>query len=81
MKGCIDQKGFLLIKRGKKFTDQVCPFHEDFCGDWCPHFSEPDKIYDPKTGQNDGVTLVVRLELCHGKVLYFDEFVDERIKS
>jgi hypothetical protein len=80
MKGTIDRKGYLFIKRGKNFIDQFCISQEDGCGHWCPHFSEPENIYDPKTGQNDGVTLVVRLELCHGKILYFDEFADERNK-
>jgi hypothetical protein len=84
MKGCISQRGTLLIKRGKIFIDQFChfvPVPDWECSDKCPHFSEPENIYDPKTGQNDGVTLVTRLQLCHGKILYFDEFTDERAKE
>ena len=75
MKGCINQKGELLIKRGKIFIDQFCHFvsvPDWTCSDKCPHFGEPDVVYD-----NNKVT---RIQLCHGKTLYFDEFVDERMK-
>lgn len=80
MKGKIDIRGNLFISRGKKEKEQSCPFDpvEAFCWDRCPHFSEPEIITDPKTGHNDGVSYVTRLELCHGKILYFDDFVDER---
>ena len=56
------------------YNGDVFPKHyESYCGHWCPHFSEPDVVYS----DNNKVT---RIQICHGKVLYFDEFVDERIK-
>jgi hypothetical protein len=39
----IDEKGFLHIKRAKKWVKQWCPFNytASFCCDSCPHFGEP----------------------------------------
>lgn len=46
----IDKDGFLSIKRGNKFKEQLCPLTEKArnCGDWCPLFGEPHKQYDEK---------------------------------
>jgi hypothetical protein len=44
MKIVIDNAGFLELERAGKLKKQNCPFTEDYplCGDWCPHFGEPD---------------------------------------
>ena len=82
MKGKIDKGGSLL--KGLKY--QYCPFdrEERSCGDWCPHFGEPmsGEKFSPSTStvmnlnvEPNGLT---RLDICHGKILMFDEFKDER---
>lgn len=71
----INSGGNLFIKRGGKYKDQYCPFvpyPEDkpiHCGDWCPHFGEPEQIFDNDTSHN--------VDLCHGKFLH-GSITDER---
>ena len=63
--------GSLLIKRGKVFKEQVCPYNPSpkyFCGDWCPRFGEPENF-----GAND-----MRIKLCDGESLRLESFEDER---
>jgi len=76
MKGEIDKLGNLIIDRGQTKV-QTCPFNsvatwdnqlESPCGDWCPHFGEPENINPNET----------RIEICHGKVLKFTELEDKR---
>jgi hypothetical protein len=92
MKGKIKSDGTLRLYRPSWSKDAMCPFATDFqdsanyptCGDWCPLFGEP---VVEKTGyaipgggidyRHDGK---FKLELCK-KTLYFDEFIDERIKK
>ncbi len=73
MKGKIDSRGYLFIERSNELKIQTCPvrFDGERCGDWCPHLSEPYK------GQNSPKTV---LALCHNTELWFDEFIDERVK-
>jgi len=67
MKGKIDKDGFLWIERKGEWTKQYCPIvNDDWCGQWCPLFGEPEFI--------DGHP---RLSLCR-KVLEFVSLVDER---
>jgi hypothetical protein len=70
MKGKIDASGWFT----RNETDQYCPLdsvneNEARCGDWCPLFGEPSEP-DPQ-GK-------IQLQICQGRVLYFDEFEDER---
>ena len=71
MKGKIDTEGELWVTRGGKGTRQVCPWDAAKCSHYCPHFGEPynDNIRQPER---------MNIEICHGKVLVFDEFEDER---
>jgi len=69
MNGKINYNGMLEIERTSYYKTHKCPFSpaEFNCGDWCPQFSEPV----PENWQT-------KIEICHGKTLYFDEFKDER---
>ncbi len=73
MKGKIDNEGHLYIERGRRLTEQGCPYSsgEAFCGDWCPLFGEPNVVEFP---ENETMTC---LQTCRNP-LYFDEFTDER---
>ena len=74
MKGKIDKDGFLWIERKGKWTKQFCPFiGDDWCGQWCLLFGEPEFI-DGHPRFIDGHP---RLSLCR-KVLEFVPLVDER---
>jgi hypothetical protein len=43
MKIVIDEVGNLSLERAGEMKKQYCPFTDDACcGDWCPHFGEPD---------------------------------------
>ena len=76
--GKIDSKGMLHVSRIANLKQTCCPYGEAiningtiryaFCGDWCPHFSELDKLASKKT----------QLELCSGTIMLFEEFSDER---
>lgn len=83
MKGKIDSDGMLRIYRGDANPDhyqhQYCPFnntttgeHDNLiptqCGCWCPLFGEPEKTNNE---------LLTNIELCHGKTLVFDDFIDD----
>jgi hypothetical protein len=104
VKGTITDKGLLAIERAGRIQPQGCPFqpHDDdqfpgygatLCGDWCPHFGEPEREVDLSmtsyreldgtrvwaNNRTDGpYTGRTILRLCHGTVLTFDEFTDER---
>jgi hypothetical protein len=92
MKGMLNEKGLLGIERAGTTAPQGCPFqpHADdqfpgygatLCGDWCPHFGEPEA--DMELGEVDHcmyATGITRLRLCHGTVLVFDKFTDERLQ-
>lgn len=83
MKGKIDDKGFLHIKRGKNFKKLGCPFLNAvvddsrdgvfyaFCGDWCAKFGEPDRTQGVHMGR-------IYIEICNQQDLVFEEFEDER---
>lgn len=76
MKGKIDKYGFLYIERANGIYKKIkCPHgsQENFCGDWCALFGEPDLMkitLIPDVKENS-------LKLCNKK-LYFDHFTDER---
>lgn len=71
MNGKIDKQGRLFIERSSSFYKiQGCPLNpsgNDWCGNWCPQFSEPVKE-----------NRQTKIEICHGKTLDFNEFKDER---
>jgi len=74
MKGKIDEQGFLYIYRKNDYKIQCCPFDVkigSICGDWCPLFSEPEKI-------RNGLKEYWKIDICNGKSLIFEEFKDER---
>jgi len=69
MKGLINKDGLLKIERAGVVKPQGCPkLADDYCGDWCPLFGEPN-LYGG----------IVFLKLCEGYWV-FDEFIDERVK-
>ena len=74
MKGKINRNGNLWIERPGKPDDFLlcCPFKftHSYCGDWCPHFREP------QAAQNGQVYIALT---CGGEtLLLFDDFKDER---
>ena len=76
MKGKFEKDGVLVIERDGILHRQICPFavstrsdEVSYCAGWCPHFGE----LEPLLGGNGK-----KIKICHGKVLVFDEFVDER---
>jgi hypothetical protein len=44
MKIVINEYGLLYLERAGTLKEQFCPFAhgQTSCGDWCPHFGEPD---------------------------------------
>jgi len=81
MKGKIDKGGALLITRPRGEAKQYCPFSAndmERCSDYCPHFGEPEHTTTQNyyTGEIESNSTLLRL--CHGTVLVFDEFTDER---
>jgi hypothetical protein len=85
MKGKIQGNGNLEIARGYLGKDMLCPYsgcNQIFCSDDCPQFGEPEAQINkisysagPPTFEEAGVT---KLQICQGRILYFDEFIDER---
>ena len=75
MNGKIDNHGRLWIERtGIGMLEQNCPYCENRrCGDWCPHFGEPGKVW---VGRGSG--LMDKIEICNKKVLLFNSLKDER---
>ena len=88
MKGNIDGNGWLYVTRANGIRTQLCPFGAldgARCGDYCPHFGEPEAeiVRDTFHDCLGGIAPVrytgkTELRLCHGTVLVFDEFTDER---
>ena len=75
MEGRIDICGELIIRRGTNENMQECPFKfnngENInCSDDCALFGEPSEV-DPQ-GK-------IQLQICQGRVLYFDELIDKRV--
>jgi len=81
MKGKIDKFGHLFIYRKSRYRAQCCPFINSSenmsicCGDWCPHFGEPEFHEIPSAGK---IIKEWILRICQNKILVFDEFIDER---
>lgn len=84
MKIKIDKDGRLFLDRAGKMTKQWCPYSQsdNSCGDWCPHFGEPEphEVADnpgmwPTYYHQDGE----QIRLCHGTVIV-GEIEDEREK-
>ena len=77
MKGKIDEKGNLLIERAGKMKALGCPFGggAEFCGDWCPHFREPDKDF------RGDLPYSAIVAICQKKYLNFTDFKDLRGKG
>lgn len=96
MKGKIDNKGFLHILRGNEYKEANCPntyTYSDIkeaagvidCGDWCARFGEPKPELNIKPDGPGGLRLEtssrINLDICQGKTLIFNEFVDERVEE
>lgn len=89
LKGKIDKHGYLWIERKGWMLPMQCrpagtaSIDGGFygCGHVCPHFGEPtvEQVVDFENGKwiKDGTTFC-KLKLCHGKILSFLEFTDER---
>lgn len=73
MQGEINEAGNLRIERRGQWHTQYCPFFRESletptpCGDWCPHFSEPERV-----------DRLVFVWICQNKQLVFRSFTDER---
>jgi len=78
MKGKINSNGGLEIYRKNLYKHQYCPFIielQSSCGDWCPQFGEPkDSMF---LTDNENV-LRIQVVICHGRILTFNKFEDER---
>ena len=75
MDGKLNQEGYLLIFRDKKFKVALCPYQTNRpCGDWCALFEEPT---EPKFHDSDQSTT---LTLCK-KTYTFDKFKNDRGKQ
>jgi len=91
-KAVIDKYGDLYIdKNGRGLVAQRC-IHKDMdpqgvtdhCNHNCPHFEEPEAgITEPTNAHMGpgGMRRCVTLDICHGKVLEFDELDDQRGKE
>lgn len=68
MKIVLDFMGDLLIERNGKMKEQICPYRSStrnqYCGNSCPLFSEPQFKYDTN---EIPFTSTVTIELCNGK--------------
>jgi hypothetical protein len=89
MKGKIDSDDNLEIQRGEKYKEQCCLYQQEDsegndgpCGGWCPQFGEPeedtDSVYDKNMVLSEIPTGKTFLQICQGRVLEFDELIDER---
>jgi len=74
MNGKIGKDSSFYIERAGILKKQYCPYVEapTECADSCPLFGEPD--YQTE----EDLTV---LELCNGKVLFFESLTDERGKE
>jgi hypothetical protein len=77
MQGKINKIGHLELRRKDVWRKTCCPYTVSmnadaskgmYCGDWCPHFGEP----------NTEGELLTLLEICQGTAFYFLRFKDER---
>ena len=59
-------EGILSVKRGGGFMPQVCPYSSSNldCGDWCPHFGEPE---DHRVGYSKPLGASKTLTICNDK--------------
>lgn len=81
MNGKINRKGWLSIQRKSEFKDMSCinvmaldEADDRMCGDWCPHFGEPE----PSKFHEQDVTPVTYLSICQSKIILFESLTDER---
>ena len=93
MKGRIDSEGY-LHRDGKNlycpFTPLTRKGQDVRCGDWCSHFGMTTKYIDRIEIFLDNSPRLIEtrledngktsIEICHGKLLIFDDFTDERTK-
>ena len=64
----IDKHGSLKLERKDKLQSQRCPYvslHgkeslQQYCGDWCPHFGEPEYLDILSTKPT------IKLSICNG---------------
>jgi len=75
MKGKIGSLGSLYIERGGLMVIADCKYNEGVaCSHRCAHFGNPER------GDMD-MPCHWTLELCDGKKLVFEEFIDERVND
>ena len=74
MKGLLDKDGSLLIERAGALEEQYCPWvvATVSCGDWCPHFGEPE------TAGEDGLSRYLKLTCGNNSEWLFSELEDQR---
>ena len=84
MKGKINRSGTLWIERAGTWVEQCCHNMCEQglynCTHECPRFGEPELVFGSYTPQVQLATGGTRLRLCHGTILTFDEFTDERLQ-
>ena len=73
MRGEIDSNGILSLYRAGTKRKTVCLHRASTCGDGCVFFGEPKKLKRKDK--------LIRLELCHGKILTFKHLDDLRYDS
>lgn len=75
MKIKIDKYGHLWIEHKGVMKDQICPYSEQFCGDWCPLFVEPSFHKADDVVDFDNVEIAL-CRIIHNVPVA--DFVDER---
>jgi len=84
-KGMITEKGTLYVERKGRLVSAACPYSSVGsttvnCGEWCPHFGEPDKaplLFAPPEKEKDE-RYQMHLSCGDGKHFIFHKFVDLR---
>ncbi len=81
MIGLIDKNGYLVLWRVDGLQACACPFATvgpgsttAKCGDWCPHFGEPE---DPRMFEGKKVASIT-LTCGSGRKFYFNDGFDDR---
>ena len=76
--GRLDVDGRLQLMRiwGLKHAECI-KLSYGLCGDWCPHFGEPEINPYGK----DVHVWRAKINICEKRILYFEEFLDDRKSS
>ena len=76
----IEKDGYLRIQRADGMNNLFCPYssnQEKNCGDWCPHFGEPE--YDEMPEGSD--VFAIRggsIEICNDTIFDGTYLIDNR---